>query len=137
MLIRDWVQRIGGDIAHDPLAATITLALAAVCCWAMAYGLLGAIEDARRATRTLRAWLNHRRLDKPTRLAVREPGRALAADDDRAIWRETQPAQPEPDPQPRPRCTPRQPTAFEIHQLHATATQLCRQAAQTIRRDDG
>lgn len=136
MLIRDWIQRIGGDIAHDPLAAVIVLSLGIVCCWAMAHGFLGAIEDARRTLKAARAWLKQRDWNRSARLAVREPGRALAADDDHAIWREAEPA-PQPDHQPRPRCAPRQPTAFEIYQVHAAATQLCRQAAQTIRRDDG
>jgi len=95
------IARLYGDIAHQPLALGL---LMAVVCVLSVLSAVGVVELLNRAEDRVRA-----------RLDTREPGRALA-DDDRDQWRE---AEPEPEP-----------LAAQIATVLAIAETDCRQAAQ-------
>jgi len=96
------IARLYGDIAHQPLALGL---LMAVACVLSVLSAVGVVELLNRAEDRIRA-----------RLDTREPSRALAADDDRDQWRE---AEPEPDP-----------LAAQIATVLAIAETDCRHAAQ-------
>lgn len=126
MLIRDWIARLYGDFAHDWTVLTVLLVMVLLVIWLSAEGVLSVGRRAESWARDRVTRWHHRR---SARLAIREPGRALAANDDHHIWRET-------TPERRPRCEPRRPRAAEVNDFLIACTRLCRDAA-TVRHDDG
>jgi hypothetical protein len=112
------VARVWGDITAQPVAVALAVATALTLVTLAAVGL---VVLGRRATRSIGQWRSASAWQRSARLAAREPGRALAASDDRAIWHE---AAPRPLPKP---------DKYQIYAVLAEATRLCIEAAD--RRD--
>lgn len=124
MRISALIDRLWTDILSQPWAVGLTAAVVMGLAFLAAVGL---VVLARKAERALRRFVRECRQDadvrRRARLVTREPGRALAAVDDRALWHEAPPLEA------RPRCAPRHPDAFEIYRAISLATQFCREAA--------
>jgi hypothetical protein len=72
MLIRDWVTRLYGDVAHDWAFCTVMIAIVLLVCWLSAEGVIA-------VGRKTEAWIKRRSWNRPARRAARGPQVPLAA----------------------------------------------------------